>query len=639
MSIILRPYQQDAVNAVLNAIDDGYTRILYTLATAAGKTSVFAELTKIFTKYHHKRVLILVHRRELLTQAYRRVKDHCEFDDWQIGIEIAETRAHSQCKVIVASVQTIVRSDRLHGWIPDIIISDEGHHAAATSWQTVFNRYFVNEGKCMSISCTATAKRSDRASLYALNPDGSTVEIEDKKGRKLLADAKTSVFEKLVYEYDIVAATNDGWLCPIRRGLVETETDLTQVSTSKGDYAIGELAKAVNNGERTLLAVNAWKQYASDRQTLVFAADVDHAYAVAECWRDAGYTARALCGDDLTNSDLRENTLEEFRRGELQVLVNFAAFTEGTDLPTCSCVVMMRPTQSWSLFCQMVGRGNRVLPNTVDGLATKEERKAAIARSAKPDSLVIDLVDVTKQHTCSVPSIYDLPAKLDMEGHTLSECKQLLDEFAEVKDQVIGEAPMSFTELKVRMEQVDLLRTGKVHRSQEWKVTPTGDYRCVQVPVGYQANLKENRDGSANWTLEVSYNGQQIWTKEASLMHKATGQPYPRERFLNRAHEHIDEAIKRHRESLPKMPPSLVSLGNATVDLSKLCQWSAPTYRTKDGERVKVFMASPSSQFWKLWREHKEALKSSGIGLRKNGEGEWEVNWWQNRKQAELVEV
>jgi len=386
MSQQLRPYQNECVQAVLDAREAGYTRVLYTMATGTGKTTTFAQLTKQFLLNDWK-VLILAHRVELITQAYNRVKDHCDLTEWDIGTEIAQYHAPSSSKVVVGSIMTVKGAHRLPDFKPDAIIVDEGHHGASVSYQKLAERHGVKEGECFYVGLTATPRRTDRKSLYAIRPDGKRVQLIDKKtNRAYPADEKECVFQKLVYEYSILSAINDGWLVPVVGHVVKTKTDLSSVKTgTDGDFQDGQLEKAVDNLDRTMLAINAWKEVAVDRPTLVFCAGVEHAHHSAELWRQAGYEAKAI--DGKTDSVERFEAIRDFKSGKLQLLMNCGIFIEGTDLPTASCIVHLRPTKSWNMYVQISGRGTRPLPGIVDDSMTAEDRRREIGFSAKPDCI------------------------------------------------------------------------------------------------------------------------------------------------------------------------------------------------------------------------------------------------------------
>jgi superfamily II DNA or RNA helicase len=546
----LRPYQEAAAAAVLQAIDPfqmGLTRALYTASTGAGKTTIFAELVRRLLEMDPtSRVLILAHRVELIAQAYKRIKDHCGLGEWEIGMEIADQRADPHCRVIVASVQTCMRGSRPHpDWKPTAIICDEAHHAGAPSYKRIASRYGVDDGKCFYIGCTATAKRTDRLSLYAEQTDGTPVILERKGHAPRPATYEESVFQRLVFEYGVLDAVEDGYLVPLCGHAVETDTDLNDVRTRNGDFAEDELAKAVDTDRRTLQGIAAWKEIAADRQTIVFCASVEHAHHAAALWQQAGYKAAAV--DGMTDGFTRSEIFRGFQAGRIQVLCNMGIATEGTDLPTCSAIVHLRPTKSWNLYVQMSGRASRVLPGIIDGLEGVDagERRAAIAASRKPDALIIDLVDLYEKcgDICTAPSILDLPVKLDLQGHSLTEAKKMLTEFEEVKDRVIGECPTTYEALEVRLKQVSLMTGSRARTAQDWKATDAG-YRFMRVPPNCRAELY--RDGET-FRLVVDAFGTRILDK--------TGKPdADMKAYLDCAAVRAQAAIDQHRASIPKAP-------------------------------------------------------------------------------------
>lgn len=539
----LRPYQAECASSVTEAIDAGIRRILYTQPTGSGKTTVFAELTRNFL-WKDWRVLVLAHRTELIEQGYNRIKDHCGLKAYEIGTEIGIWKAHDTNKVIVGSVQTCYRPNRLpQGWKPNAIIVDESHHGAAPTYRKIYDRFGVPDD-CILIGCTATAKRTDKQSLYAVDVRGNPVMLERKGHKPTPADPKESVFERHIYEYSVLDAIEGGWLVPIRGHAVATETNLDGIRTTAGDFNEKDLAQRVDNMKRTLEAIAAWKQVAVDRPTLVFCASVEHAHHSADLWRQAGFTADAVDGE--TESAVRHEIFDRFKDGRLQVLCNMGVATEGTDLPTCSCIVHLRPTKSWNLYMQMSGRASRTWDGCLNGLeqSTPEERCAAIANSPKPDSLIIDLVDLYEKcgDLCTVPSILDLPVKLDLQGQSLTEAKKMLDEFEEIRERVIGECPTTYEELAVRLHDVNLMRRSGAKNELHWKATAYG-FKYVGVPPGTSCTLVKQDDG--RYRLEVVYCGKE-------LLRKFSKPEYGMKDYLEKAAQHAERVVSEHRASLPR---------------------------------------------------------------------------------------
>lgn len=548
-------YQQEAVKAILDDLDAGYKRLLFTQATGTGKTTVLAELCRVFLDYHGYRILVLAHRQEIITQLYQRIQGQCGLDDYQIGIEMAESSASAAARVVIGSVMTVRSPKRLSGQCFDVIICDECHHSAAVSYRAIFERFGVTEGKCLSIGCTATAVRSDNQTLYAVDLDGQPVQLFDKKKKELYpASPSETIYDKHCYDFSLLRGIEEGFLVPLKGHTVETGFDLSDVETKTNaegetDFVAAQLgaqlgAKTSEALDRTLRAINAWQQVAADRPTLVFCASLEHAHHSADLWRQAGHTAEVLDGTT-DKAFVRPQTLEDFRRGKVRVLLNFALFTEGTDLPQCACIVDMRPTQSWGLYCQMVGRGTRPAEGVLRGreAAPVEERLRAIAASIKPDCLVIDLVDnCEKHHPCTLPSLLHLPVNLDLQGQSVTQAKRLLEEFEEVREQVIGECPTTFRQLQVRLAQVDLLRNSGSKMAQDWQVTERG-FRYGRAPVGYGVEL--NSTGPNEYELLVKAPGG------AELLRRK-GQPRESlKTYLNYAWGNAQPAIEAYKAHLP----------------------------------------------------------------------------------------
>lgn len=432
----LRPYQVDCVESVFAAVDEGLRRLLYMQATGCGKTTTFAEIIRrMYCPVSMRPALVVAHREELLTQAQRRIAEHTRL---RVGIERADQRAPRSSQVVVASVQTIGRAgtDRLQ-WLADIgpvvTIVDEAHHCTPRSgYDIVFDRFGGYDGRTIVIGCTATPKRYDR--------------------RALTGD-HGAMFEREVSRYDIRRAIQEGYLCEIRGYRIVTNIDMSTVRKTAGDYNLKDLDRVVNTEARTRKAIEAWQKSCPDRKTIAFCVSVEHAHNVAKAFRDIGITAEAVDGS--MDPELRRAILRRLSTGETQVVTNMNVLTEGFDEPSISCVLMLRPTQSWALFCQMVGRGTRLYPG-------------------KKDLVVIDVVDSTTNHNlASVPAILDLPADLDLKGKSLESAAKMLDDLGEKIEQFRDAPGLSFDDLEVLLKEVDLLVESETpHEIAEYTAYP-----------------------------------------------------------------------------------------------------------------------------------------------------------------------
>lgn len=235
-------------------------------------------------------------------------------------------------------------------------------HNCAQSYQNAFKRFgcYDDEGTWL-LGVTATPHRLDNKRLFGGG----------------------GIFETVVFKYDIVQAIRDGYLVDLRGYRAKADFNLDGVKTVAGDYNQHQLEERVNTEPVNELAFKSWYEKASDRPTIVFCAGVDHAKAMAEIFRSRGFTAEAVWGE--MPRDAREAAIAGFQSGKIQILCNRDILTEGFDAWRCSCVLMIRPTQSWSLFTQICGRGLRHLPGLIEGLGTPVERREAIKGSVKPD--------------------------------------------------------------------------------------------------------------------------------------------------------------------------------------------------------------------------------------------------------------
>lgn len=449
-SIVLRDYQEKAKQAVLAARDRGLHRVMVVMPTGTGKTTLFASLVDEFDRSHHETSLVVAHRAELLQQAAARVRLYSP--QIKVGIEGGSFVSEEDCRCVVAGVQSIGRpsSKRLEWFHPGLLIMDEGHHAPADTWQNVLRRFGSYEGVCFTLAVTATDHRMDNRPLHG---------------------TEESIFEDVVFRYALRQAVADGWLVDLRGYRVATGTDLTKVKKVRGDYHQADLAKTVNTQERNYTAFRYWREIAEERQTIVFCVDVQHAKDVAEMFRANHVTAEHVDGS--MKSDAREDVMRRFAKGQTQVLVNVEVATEGFDVPNVSCVLMLRPTQSWGLYAQMAGRGVRPLAGVVDGHPNPAARLASLSKSDKPDCIVIDVVDLAGKirgedmpemdgtappAQATAAGLVGLPPDFDLQGQSVFEAAKLVDDLPVVKRAQLFRRPTAFEELDTVLTEVDLLR-------------------------------------------------------------------------------------------------------------------------------------------------------------------------------------
>ena len=329
----LRPYQEQAVAAILGRWEAGDRSTLLVLATGMGKSRVFAEVVHEFAA-RGARSLVLAHRTELIEQA----ADHLERMGLDIGIEQADKRAAHHA-VVVGSVQTMQRG-RLERWPRDhfgLVVADECHHSISASWRAILEHFA--DAKILGV--TATPDRADKKGLGRL-------------------------FDSVALRIEIAEGIKGGWLAPItaRRVVVEG-LDLSAVRTTAGDLNQSDLDLAMRAPAAVHGVAAPLVELSAGRPTLAFGVTVEHAHALAAAINQlAPGTAAALDGG--SPREHRAQVIRRYQAGEIRVLVNCALFVEGFDAPATACVAMVRPTKSRALYAQMLGRGTRTAPGKTD---------------------------------------------------------------------------------------------------------------------------------------------------------------------------------------------------------------------------------------------------------------------------------
>jgi superfamily II DNA or RNA helicase len=451
-------------------------RVIVVAPTGTGKTTLFSALVGQFVGDYHRPALVLAHRQELLDQAAKRLA--VQNPGLKIGIERGSRKVAGDYDVVVASVQSLGRPDskRLEGFYPGLLIIDEAHHAAATTYQHVMKNFGCYDGGCFTVGVTATPHRMDNKQLHGTDE---------------------AIFQEVAYSYSLREAVRDGWLADLKGYRVATGIDLSKVRRSHGDYNARQLQDTVNTEARNELAFEHWKSVAGERRTIVFCTGIEHAEEVAKLFRENRIDAESVNGTMKPGE--REAIMRRFSEGDTQVLTNVDIATEGFDVPAASCVLMLRPTQSWALYTQMVGRGVRPLPNTIEKAKEPAERRDAIRQSEKPDCVVIDVVDngtnkdlnqVPKEEGKEEPSlsaIMGLPADFDLEGHTVNEALAIWEGLDPAHRAVMFRRPTRFEDLGTTLTAVDLLAELSVTEDTvsvsrfAWLKTGDGEYR---LPCG-----------------------------------------------------------------------------------------------------------------------------------------------------------
>jgi len=311
----LRPYQQQLVTEIRGQYQLGHRSVLAVLPTGGGKTYIFSHIAQAAARKGN-RVLILVHRAELLDQASRAMPvPH--------GIIAANRGMDLSHAVQVASVQTVAR--RLHLLPRDffqLIVVDEAHHSTANQWSATIAHF--SQAKLLGV--TATPIRGDGRGLgghYQVMVEGPTAQ----------------------------QLTDDGYLAPAKV-LAPPGFNSSGLRKRMGDFDTKDAEQRVG----TIMGdcVNHYRKHLDGQTAIAFCCSVAHAEATARLFQSAGIAAASI--DGTMSSERRRDLLSELGTGRLRVLTSCALIGEGVDVPSVGGCILLRPTTSVGLHLQMIGR-------------------------------------------------------------------------------------------------------------------------------------------------------------------------------------------------------------------------------------------------------------------------------------------
>lgn len=447
-----RPYQAEAIKALISGWQGANNRLAVVLPTGAGKTVVFANLiSELLAQLGGRRALVIAHREELIEQAAAKIR--AVRPDLRVGVVKAERDEHQDADVIVASIQTLAVERRRQA-IENIgvVIVDECHHAAAPSYMTVLDHFGAWRGLPVA-GFTATMTRTD----------GGLAEV----------------WQEVVFTLDILEMIEDGYLCDVRGKRVIVEgLDLDSVRTRAGDLQDGQLGQALEESDAGPVVAQAYREHATDRPGVVFTPTVATAQSMAESFTAAGLPAAAVWGD--MPRDDRAATLARYRAGDVQVLTNCMVLTEGFDAPWTSCAVIARPTKSAGLYCQMAGRALRLF----DG---------------KKDALILDVMGASTRH--KLASIVDLTGRevvMQDEEQTLREAVREAEATARRRLDLS----------RIQVEEIDLFHGSSVR----WLKTESGVWFIPVTDAAYVFLIRNPADRTY-WLRRFDFNNGMVGPK------------------------------------------------------------------------------------------------------------------------------
>jgi superfamily II DNA or RNA helicase len=322
---VLRQHQKDALDSLAQMRADRKTIALLTHAQGAGKTIVAISDAKRLGG----RTLFVAHRRELMTQAYDKLREL--WPEATAGLFMGDVRDCEEHN-IAGSIQSI--SDHLEDFPPtafQYLVIDEAHHAAAPTYKRVLG-YFRPQ---FVLGLTATPDRADSQSIL-------------------------EIFRDYAHRLSLREAVERGELAPIRCFRVLTNVDLSRVRFNQVQYNRRDIEETVIVPPRDRLIVDTYLNHVPGRKAVAFCVNVRHGESLAELFRHAGVPARSVSGR-MSRGD-REKYMAAFHQGDLRVLCACDILNEGWDCPDVQVLLMARPTLSKVIYMQQLGRGTRKAP-------------------------------------------------------------------------------------------------------------------------------------------------------------------------------------------------------------------------------------------------------------------------------------
>lgn len=352
MIFTLRPYQQEAVDATLNHFRRHKTPAVIVLPTGAGKSLVIAELARLA----RGRVLVLAHVKELVAQNHEKYQAlGLEADIFAAGLK----RKESHGKVVFGSVQSVTRNlDAFQGEF-SLLIVDECHRIGddeESQYQQILTHLTKVNPHLRLLGLTATPFRLGKGWIYQFHYHG------------MVRGDEKALFRDCIYELPLRYMIKHGYLTPPERlDMPVVQYDFSRLQAqSNGLFSEADLNRELKKQQRiTPHIISQIMEFAATRKgVMIFAATVEHAKEIVGLL--PAEDAALITGD--TPGSERDVLIDDFKAQRFRYLVNVAVLTTGFDAPHVDLIAILRPTESVSLYQQIVGRGLRLAPGKTDCL-------------------------------------------------------------------------------------------------------------------------------------------------------------------------------------------------------------------------------------------------------------------------------
>lgn len=419
--------QIEALYGLKKSREEGMDKGLVVAATGIGKTYLAA-----FDSVDFHKILFVAHREEILNQAettFKNVKSNIK-----AGFFSGKSKDEN-CDLILATVQTLGQKQYLCDEYFkkdefDYIIIDEFHHAAAGNYDNII-KYFTPK---FLLGLTATPERLDNKDVFALCD------------------------YNIVYEVRLKEAIDKGWLVPFRYYGIFDDTDYTKVSFRNGKYNSGELETALMINKRADLILKHFKKYNS-RRALGFCSSKRHAEYMSKYFNENGVKASAVISGGQTKFSMdRSEAVYKLKKEELNIIFSVDMFNEGLDIPEIDMILLLRPTESPTIFLQQLGRGLRTYKdkryvNVLDFIGNY--KKAHFI----PFFLSGDLNDIrrkVKEGKFPKEDEYPEDCIVDFDFQVIDVFKKMVDEEKNIFDLIVGEFNRIKEDLKARPTRLQM---------------------------------------------------------------------------------------------------------------------------------------------------------------------------------------
>ena len=325
--IKLFDYQEDMKERIEKALRL-HRSVMAQMPTGTGKTYLLTAVIDSFVSNNPKeKVWIVAHRRELVSQIDETVRKFHSYSSSKTSSLLSSVKA--------MSIQWLMRHYDEIEEEPGMIVIDEAHHALAKTYKEMWERF----PKAKFLGLTATPCRLNGkgfTDLFDMLVQSWSVPEFISKGR--------------LATYDFVSIKSDG--------VTQRLIDSLQKRGADGDYQNKEMDMLLNKKPSIERLYQSLEEFGKDRKGIVYAINISHAQKITKLYQEHGVKAIAI--DSKTPATERQQDIEAFKKGDIQVLVNVDIFSEGFDCPDVEFVQLARPTLSLAKYLQMVGRGLRV---------------------------------------------------------------------------------------------------------------------------------------------------------------------------------------------------------------------------------------------------------------------------------------